>query len=147
MDTKRCFQCRRKKPLTEFYKIKRSDHLLGFRYDSRCKKCSSARFIQYEKDHREQLRPAREKRSRDYRERNRAFIKDYLTSHPCVDCGESDVVVLQFDHVRGGRRKHVVTAMAASYHALDSIKKEIAKCDVRCANCHVRRHRLASQIL
>jgi hypothetical protein len=68
--------------------------------------------------------------------RNQRFIIDYLLSHSCVDCGEMDVVVLQFDHTRGKKRKDVSRMMACSRRTL---KTEIEKCDVRCANCHQRK--------
>ena len=63
-------------------------------------------------------------------------ILSYLREHPCVDCGEDDVVVLQFDHVRGKKRNEVGNLRACSWK---TIWKEIKKCVVRCANCHTRR--------
>jgi len=63
-------------------------------------------------------------------------IEAYLLEHPCVDCGESDTVVLQFDHVRGVRRESVPSM---SSHRWALVIEEIAKCEVRCANCHVRK--------
>lgn len=71
----------------------------------------------------------------DRNKRGRAFIWEYLENHPCVDCGEQDPVVLEFDHVRG-EKSYTITNMAL--HSLDNIEAEIAKCDVRCANCHRR---------
>lgn len=71
--------------------------------------------------------------------RNRQFTKDYLSEHPCVDCGQTDIVVLEFDHVRGQKIK-AVARMAQDAFSLESITNEIAKCDVRCANCHKKRH-------
>ena len=61
----------------------------------------------------------------------------YLSEHPCVDCGEVDSVVLDFDHVRGKKFKNIAE-MANSYPWL-SVLKEIEKCVVRCANCHRRK--------
>jgi hypothetical protein len=66
------------------------------------------------------------------------FITEYLAANPCVDCGEADPVVLEFDHVRGQKRKVMSTLVAEGY-SLKAIKEEIAKCDVVCANCHRRR--------
>lgn len=70
---------------------------------------------------------------------NKAFVKAYLLEHSCIDCQEADIVVLDFDHVRG-RKKHNVADMLNN-NSLVSLKKEIAKCEVRCANCHRRKHR------
>lgn len=67
------------------------------------------------------------------------IVEDYKSSHPCVDCGEKDARVLDFDHVRG--RKHMdIVRMVQSGVALSKLQAEISKCEVRCANCHRRRH-------
>jgi hypothetical protein len=70
-----------------------------------------------------------------YRERNRIRVLDYLKTHPCVDCGEKDAVVLEFDHVRGVKLGDVsvLTRSAISWRRISA---EIEKCEVRCANCH-----------
>src|SRR5438309_12051087 len=57
-----------------------------------------------------------------------------LATHPCVDCGGIDPVVLHFDHLRDKRRD--VSFMCSSGWAWSTILEEIAKCAVRCANCH-----------
>jgi protein-arginine kinase activator protein McsA len=73
-----------------------------------------------------------------YRFLNRKFVDDYLRQHPCTDCGESDIVVLEFDHVRGQKRANV-SVLAARGVSRALIAAEMSKCDVRCANCHRRR--------
>ena len=42
-------------------------------------------------------------RERKHEARNvaRDFVYEYLLSHPCESCGESDVQVLEFHHVAG----------------------------------------------
>lgn len=77
---------------------------------------------------------------RKARSRNKKFLLDYLMKHPCVDCGEINPVVLEFDHIRG---KKVDTVSNLAFKLTSSIKKltiEIQKCEVRCANCHRVRH-------
>jgi len=78
---------------------------------------------------------------KDYKLRERGKLKlkviDYLRDHPCVDCGESDHVVLEFDHV--GEKQSGVANMVNDVKKWDDILSEIEKCHVRCANCHKRK--------
>jgi 5-methylcytosine-specific restriction endonuclease McrA len=74
-------------------------------------------------------------RQREVILRARQFVWDYLSMHPCVECGENDPVVLEFDHITGSKRK-TVTELAGQGYSLETVKKEIAKCQVLCANCH-----------
>lgn len=71
------------------------------------------------------------------RAKARALVDTYLSTHPCVDCGEDDPVVLDFDHVRGQKYKDV-SRLVARAARLYVISREIEKCEVRCANCHRR---------
>lgn len=61
---------------------------------------------------------------------------EYFRAHPCSDCGETDPLVLEFDHLRDKRFE--VTNQFASRN-WQEILDEIAKCEVVCANCHRRR--------
>jgi hypothetical protein len=75
----------------------------------------------------------------EYRDRNRLFVLDYLLGHPCVDCGERDPVVLDFDHVRGVKKAGVCFLANIGTASLETLRAEIEKCEVRCANCHRRK--------
>jgi hypothetical protein len=70
-----------------------------------------------------------------YKFRNRQIVTEYLKTHPCVDCGNSDIRVLEFDHVRGIKLGNV----SHGVHRTWSVRKlmdEINKCEIRCCNCH-----------
>jgi hypothetical protein len=69
----------------------------------------------------------------------RARILEYLASHPCVDCGEADPAVLDFDHVEPDCKRIEVARMIGRGHSWAAIQSEISKCVVRCANDHRRR--------
>lgn len=65
----------------------------------------------------------------------REYIQAYKAEHPCVDCGIANPVVLEFDHVRGSKL-YTIANMPTKKCSLDTVIAEIAKCDIRCANCH-----------
>ncbi|WP_412061844.1 hypothetical protein [Rubrivirga sp. IMCC45206] len=77
-------------------------------------------------------------RNQGYLERNAQHLWRYLLSHPCVDCGEADPIVLEFDHVRG-EKVGALSNMATRQFSVAKLNAEIAKCEVRCANCHKRK--------
>src|SRR6476661_2511115 len=68
------------------------------------------------------------------RNRNREFILSYLKENGCVDCGNTDVRVLEFDHLKD--KLYAVSDMIRTAYSIKKIKEEIEKCDVVCANCH-----------
>lgn len=69
----------------------------------------------------------------------RRIINEHKRKHPCVDCGEKDIDVLEFDHVRG-KKKASVAKIPWSNYSIDFLLREIEKCDMRCANCHQKKH-------
>lgn len=75
--------------------------------------------------------------TRPLRRRNFLFLVDFLRTHPCVDCGQADPVVLDFDHV--GQKTAGVVQLAGRECAISALELEIGQCEVRCANCHRRR--------
>lgn len=102
-----------------------------------CRPCNKQRCkLQYEKYKERYKTLARQRNDKNILEARKFILEFYLT-HPCVDCGESDYRVLELDHVRD-KRSHV-SAMVHIGISLVSIKKEIDKCEVRCANCHRKR--------
>lgn len=69
-------------------------------------------------------------------------ILRYLRGHPCVDCGETDPVLLDFDHVRGKKVNSVCNLISRGF-GRGTIEAEIGKCEVRCRGC--RRLKTAKQ--
>jgi hypothetical protein len=68
----------------------------------------------------------------------RKFVSSYLAAHPCLDCGEPDPIVLEFDHRPGTIKRFNVSEGINSRYSMQTMLAEIAKCDIRCANCHRR---------
>jgi hypothetical protein len=86
---------------------------------------------------------AKERHLQQVRERKEAtrdvareFVWDYLSTHPCTDCSESDPMVLEFHHERD--KDMAVGYMVAAGFSVTRIQAEIDKCKVYCANCHRR---------
>lgn len=68
---------------------------------------------------------------------HRAVVDAIKIASGCVDCGERDPVCLDFDH-RNPLEKSL--RIGSNIHrSMPLVLAEIAKCDVRCANCHRRK--------
>lgn len=64
------------------------------------------------------------------------YILEYLSDHPCVRCGESDRAMLEFHHRHDEYKVGAIAFLVNRKRPLEVIEKEVAKCDVLCANCH-----------
>ena len=131
MAVKTCTRCGQTKPLDQFPLVRRSE---PEKTQSWCRACFA------EANSRNYRNNIERERARIYRNRARRIAEsqaraiEYLLGHPCVDCGEKDIVVLQFDHLRDKSIDvSVMISTGASWHRIEA---EIAKCEVRCANCH-----------
>ncbi|MCU1484724.1 MAG: hypothetical protein JWN67_1470 [Actinomycetia bacterium] len=125
---KRCSSCRELKPLDAFNRLSKAAD--GRQYD--CRECNRRYHQDNRKRHNAQIRA----RSRRLRAEISEWIRCYLFEHPCVDCGEDDPVVLEFDHLRDKVRN---VSGLVSRDNLAAVQREIEKCEVVCANCHRRR--------
>ena len=132
--TKWCYDCRRFKAVEAFAFHNKSK---GTR-QGRCRVCHA----KYRREHYMRNRPTYVRqevaRIKRYRTENRPLIREYLRAHPCVDCGETDIVVLDFDHRDPSAKKFSVMILA-SHKPWIRVVAEIDKCDVRCSSCHRRR--------
>jgi hypothetical protein len=104
--------------------------------DSLCRPCRS----EYHREHylankQRYVDQARLRKRALALERTR-FLLRYFATHPCTDCGETDPVVLEFDHLGD---KLFDVAAGLPYRAWQAVLDEIDKCEVVCANCHRRR--------
>jgi hypothetical protein len=66
-------------------------------------------------------------------------VAAYLAERFCVDCGEADPCVLDFDHVYPGTKRDTIHALVHRALSWTALLAEIERCQVRCANCHRRR--------
>jgi hypothetical protein len=143
METKKCSKCNELKPLDQFGIQKASKWVKTERPKSRCKLCENKGVKQsrskIKKTDPERHR-AKQKRVIEYNKslslRNLAFVFRYLKLYgKCVDCGNTDNRVLEFDHVIGEKKSGIIN-LAGNLSSIQTIKDEIRKCEIRCCNCH-----------
>lgn len=103
----------------------------------RCRTCTSEYGINHYNENKKEYVARVAKNNKRYKREAKEYVLKYLQENPCIDCGEDDPIVLDFDH-RGDKIKNI-PRMLQNGTSLSTIKKEIAKCDVRCANCHRRK--------
>ncbi|RKZ88313.1 MAG: hypothetical protein DRQ39_02750 [Gammaproteobacteria bacterium] len=130
---KKCSMCKLNKPFGEFNKHKRRKD----GYQSQCKPCGRLRSRQRYKENSEHHKQIVQNNRIKFIQKSREYVWNWLKDHSCIDCGEDDIVVLEFDHQQD-KELSISRAIATGW-SIPRIQKEIAKCEVRCANCHRRK--------
>lgn len=133
MKRKTCRGCGIEKDITAFtYKDKASE-----RRHARCRDCTRLQVRRHYANNRQSYLHKARRRDALMHAVYRREILAYLAGHPCVDCGESDPVCLEFDHVHGQKIQAISELMRR--HRWRALEQELPKCEVRCANCHRRK--------
>ena len=126
---KLCGRCKEEKPIEQFAW---KDKARGT-YQYQCRACQKIYRTEHYNKNKDKIYGQIKSRQREIANR----VWAYKQSHPCVDCGESDPIVLEFDHLRD---KEFNIGHAGMYgYSWERIINEISKCEVVCRNCHVRR--------
>jgi len=125
---KKCVACGVFKPEDEYVF---RNKLLGRRWGT-CKSCQSDQRADWYQRNKEEHKKTAKKNKMLAIKASKDYVWNYLSTHPCVDCGEDNPIVLEFDHVRGTKRK-TLSQLAGEGYSIQAIQKEINKCEVRCA--------------
>lgn len=131
MTTKVCTKCGIEKDINEFGWERR------FKRYAQCKTCRVEKRMEYYEENKEKELTYKWERQVRQREKARLYVFAYLSTHPCVDCGEREPLVLTFDHVRVVK-KMALSQMLNQGYSIQALQTEIDKCEVRCHNCHHR---------
>jgi len=139
---KRCSKCKKYKFKWKYNKNRRKKDGL----QHQCRPCQHEYHNKkwYPKNKDKRVKAVKDYKWRKREENYRRVVKEYFVKG-CVDCGENNVRVLEFDHVRGRKRKvgkrglEGVSYMIRHGYKWNTIKREIDKCEVRCRNCHKER--------
>lgn len=104
--------------------------------DSYCRPCRPAYKQEHHAAHKARYVEQAAARRRALVLERTEFLVAFLRDHPCVDCGEGDPIVLEFDHLG---EKEFSIAKGLRDRNWQTVLDEMAKCDVVWANCHRRR--------
>lgn len=125
-------KCREPKPQSDFSKKS------GGRLQSWCKACNR----EYQKEHYKKNKKNYVFKAKIYKAEHYRLVRrkvlEFLLNHPCA-CGESHPAALEFDHNDGTDKVAAVAELVSRGCCWETIKAEIDKCTVRCANCHRKR--------
>lgn len=148
--TKICSSCKQEKSLDDFYRAGETKR------QSRCKQCSNTRRWEggrfHDEEHKQKVLASNREsyaRNRDNRLRRQferrlkwKAVAVGLLGGTCVDCGQDNPMVLEFDHRDPDSKAFEVTKAFSSpvRYPWSVVEEEIAKCDLRCRSCHALRH-------
>lgn len=120
--TRVCHRCKVERPPEDFYleAEARQGARMGF-----------------SKPNKRACRPCNRQEQQRYRAPRQAIVDAAKRASGCMDCGLHPEVleVLEFDH-RPDEVKSFSISQRMSFGTIESLREEITKCDILCANCH-----------
>lgn len=127
---KKCAHCGIEKPLTAFHRWNQRDG-----YQLWCKSCRK----EYDREYHARNRARRQAQVKERRRRLHEWNNQIKSATPCADCGRSfHPVAMAWDHLPGSEKVTEVSNLVRAGKTLQA-RKEIAKCELVCANCHAVR--------
>ena len=154
-----CPSCREPKPLSEFNsqgkyclvchrekgRIWRTEHPTeasesNRKYHKKVKGLEKTKEKQrmYSKNHYAKNSEKCIQRNQKNREKLLLFIREHKSDKSCIRCGFSDYRCLEFHHLRD--KKFNIADVGRINMSMARLLKEIAKCELICANCHAIEH-------
>ena len=130
MTTRICSQCQEPKDIEDFPLRNQFTQ----RRQSYCNECRSKMGKNWYENNKDYQKANAKKHMTEYRETAKEYVFNYLLTHPCVECGESNPVVLEFHHLSG--KDKAIAELTHAGVSIAKIQEELAKCQVLCANCH-----------
>lgn len=129
-----CTKCKCQKSLDLFSARKKSKD----GHASWCRECFKASWEKRYYDNHKHYRDSHNRSRNKIRLQNSRRVFEYLSCNPCITCGESDPIVLEFDHRNKDEKLENISNLILN-SSWNQIESEIEKCDVMCANCHRRK--------
>lgn len=102
-----------------------------------CRECRKAYDRAYYAKKTREQRDKKNIQQRNRIRRNKKFLSEYKLTRGCTDCGyNKNGYALDFDHLPESLKSGNLSTLAQRQHSIESLLKEIEKCDVVCCNCH-----------
>ena len=120
-ETRKCKKCGKELPISDFDEGRHQ-----------CKECRRAYRRQHRKD-----KPEIHKAQQTRRQQR---VKDWLyeMKTPCIVCGESEPVCIDFHHKNPEEKEFTISKHQS--RSKEWLTKEISKCVCLCSNCHRKVH-------
>jgi len=129
-----CSRCKKNKSFDDFHRRKSQNAGKGLY--TWCKECHA----EYQKQAREPKKKESNKRIFELKKIRRLEIEKAIVKHlkitPCKECGETNILVLEFDHREPKEKKFCISHALQQVPSLLRLQIEISKCDILCSNCH-----------
>ncbi len=128
--TKQCYRCKAVKDTTEFHRFARNrDQLQPY-----CRLCKRV----IDNEHYKRNPRRNYGRNKAKAQSNRQWLYEYLKNKQCEweGCIVNDPDMLVFDHLDPTDKRLEVSRMAQQTYSLKTIRVEVMKCRILCANHH-----------